>query len=86
MKLTPAAKPSVSQRTKWKLEGRNLKINDMVLVKEENTPPLKWAIGRITEVTTGEDGHVRVVNVKTANGQKKRAITRICKLPEGNIH
>ncbi|XP_054727367.1 uncharacterized protein LOC129237025 [Anastrepha obliqua] len=72
---------NLQQRTKWKTESQNLQTNDMVLIKEENTPPLKWTTGRITEVKPGDDGRVRVVVVKTRNGLQTRAISKICKLP-----
>ncbi|XP_075157941.1 uncharacterized protein LOC142231207 [Haematobia irritans] len=71
----------LQSKTKWKLQHTNLSINDLVLIKEDNLPPLKWKLGRIVETIQGPDGHVRVVIVKTAEGQQKRAITRICKLP-----
>lgn len=34
-------------RTKWKNEQENLKEGDMVLIKEENTAPLHWPVGRV---------------------------------------
>ncbi|GFV29660.1 hypothetical protein TNCV_330261 [Trichonephila clavipes] len=39
--------------------------NKLVLLKDPNTKPLNWPMGRILEVFPGSDGLVRVVNVKT---------------------
>lgn len=73
---------SLQQRTKWKLNQENgLKVNSIVLLKNENCPPLDWKLGRITEVFPGEDNIIRVVNVKTSRGIVKRAVSKICMLP-----
>ncbi|GFV93816.1 hypothetical protein TNCV_367151 [Trichonephila clavipes] len=50
--------------------------NQLVLLKDPNTKPLDWPMGRILEVFLGSDGLVRVVNVKTSTGILKRAITK----------
>ncbi|GFX30342.1 uncharacterized protein TNCV_1964481 [Trichonephila clavipes] len=66
----------LQQRTKWNKPRRNLKVNDMVLVKEDNIPPLQWSLGRVVQVFPGDDGAVRVVDVKTQRGQFRRPITK----------
>lgn len=53
----------------------------MVLVKEDNLPPQKWRLGRVTEVFKGDDGNVRVVTVGTQDGVFRRVISKICILP-----
>ncbi|XP_055524492.1 uncharacterized protein LOC129718097 [Wyeomyia smithii] len=68
-------------RTKWTRQRNNLFVGRMVLVKEDNLPPLKWALGRVTHVTKGADGNIRVVMVKTKDGNFSRAISKICILP-----
>ncbi|GFU65707.1 integrase catalytic domain-containing protein [Trichonephila clavipes] len=40
----------LQQRTKWNKPRRNLKVNNMVLVKEDNLPPLQWSLGRVVQV------------------------------------
>lgn len=37
-------------RVKWRSEQGNLKPNDLVLLKEDNLPVLKWKIGRVLEM------------------------------------
>ncbi|CAG7725919.1 unnamed protein product [Allacma fusca] len=71
----------LQQRPKWLKQQVNIAINDLVLVKDERFPPLKWKLGRVTEVHPGTDGLVRVVTLKTAEGVIKRPITKICQLP-----
>ena len=52
----------------------------MVLLQEDNTPPLQWPTAIITETYPGKDGVVRVVTLKTPKGTSKRPITKICPL------
>lgn len=68
----------LQQRTKWRTSLNNLTVGTMVLLKDENQPPLKWQMGRVTEVIEGEDGVVRVAMVKTSNGIVRRAVSKIC--------
>ncbi|GFX53429.1 integrase catalytic domain-containing protein [Trichonephila clavipes] len=68
-------------RAKWNLQNPNLMENQLVLLKDPNTKPLDWPMGRILEVFPGSDGLVRVVNVKTSTGILKRAITKVVPLP-----
>ncbi|KAH0816655.1 hypothetical protein GEV33_006136 [Tenebrio molitor] len=58
-----------------------LEVGSMVILVEDNTPPLQWKLGRIVELHPGSDGVVRVVSVKTVNGIFKRATRKVCVLP-----
>ncbi|GFU10122.1 integrase catalytic domain-containing protein [Trichonephila clavipes] len=68
-------------RAKWSEQNPNFMENQLVLLKDRNTKPLDWPMGRILEVFPGSDGLVRVVNVKTSTGILKRAITKVVPLP-----
>lgn len=72
----------LQQRRKWQHAQTPLKINDLVVIKDENQPPTKWALGRVIAVYPGADGLVRVAGVKTANNSLlKRPIHKLCVLP-----
>lgn len=71
----------LQQRPKWQTKQQDLAIGDLVLIKEDNTPPLKWAMGRIILTHPGRDGCVRVATVRTSQGVQKRPIVKICPLP-----
>lgn len=71
----------LQQRTKWTSKKDNIRIGTMVLVKDENRPPLHWHLGRVVHVYSGTDGNVRVVDIRTKNGRFRRAISKICILP-----
>jgi hypothetical protein len=57
-------------------------IGDLVLVKEDNLPPLVWKKAVISDIHAGRDGLIRVVTLRTAKGTFRRPITKICLLPE----
>ena len=63
------------------IETPNLKVNDMVLLTSETSPPLQWPIGRVMEVFPGNDWYVRAVNVRTQAGVYKRPAYKARKLP-----
>jgi len=57
-------------------------IGDLVLVKEDNLPPLVWKKAVIIDMHTERNGLVRVVTIRTATGTFKRPIAKICVLPK----
>ncbi|XP_055918584.1 uncharacterized protein LOC129950686 [Eupeodes corollae] len=71
----------LQQRPKWTKIQALPKIGDLVLLKDERLPPTQWNLARIEGTHAGADGLVRVVIVKTQNGQMKRPIAKICLLP-----
>ncbi|ODM93494.1 hypothetical protein Ocin01_13188 [Orchesella cincta] len=46
---------TLQQRFKWCTQNRNLQVDDVVLVKEDNTPPMQWRTGRIVQTFPGRD-------------------------------
>ncbi|KAI2647813.1 Xanthine phosphoribosyltransferase [Labeo rohita] len=50
---------NIAARQKWNVSKRNLEVDDVVMVKEENLPRSEWKLGRIQEVIFSGDGLVR---------------------------
>ncbi|XP_076394279.1 uncharacterized protein LOC143265522 [Megachile rotundata] len=72
----------LQQRNKWRAKSpTNFGPGTMVLIKDDNVPPLKWRMGRILELHPGADNITRVVSIKAAEGVIKRPLTKICILP-----
>lgn len=69
-------------RTKWEHEKHSPKVNDLVLIKEENVPIANWITGRIVELHPGDDKLTRVVSVKTEKTTKRHPITKLCPFPK----
>ncbi|XP_055856101.1 uncharacterized protein LOC129919272 [Episyrphus balteatus] len=72
---------SLQQRPKWREAKRDFEVGDLVILKEPNLPPSQWFLGRVTEVHPGEDGHVRVVTLRTKRGTFMRPVTKLALLP-----
>ncbi|XP_054708165.1 uncharacterized protein LOC129217975 [Uloborus diversus] len=68
-------------RNKWKTPCVDLCCNDIVLIKDENLPPLKWRMARVTETIDSSDSRVRAVTLKTSTGELRRPIHKLVKLP-----
>lgn len=69
--------PTLVPRKKWHVENRNVAVDDIVTVADQNAVRGKWAVGRVTKVHPGADGRVRNVTVKTAAGEYSRPVTKI---------
>ncbi|XP_037929094.1 uncharacterized protein LOC119663556 [Teleopsis dalmanni] len=77
----------LQSRYKWKQQKANLCQGDLVIIKDDNLPMYKWPLGRVQQVYEGEDGLVRVADIKTANGIFKRSVRSLAPLPtEGSIN
>lgn len=71
----------LQSRGKWSTRSPNVKEGMIVLLKEENLPPQIWKLAIITKTYPGEDGAVRVVDLKTADSIFRRSISKISPLP-----
>ncbi|XP_075156365.1 uncharacterized protein LOC142229664 [Haematobia irritans] len=69
------------KRNKWQRPLENLKIGDMVVLRQEPGSPNEWRLGRITKVYAGSDGQVRVVDLKTPSGSITRPVHKLVLLP-----
>ncbi|XP_055584842.1 uncharacterized protein LOC129737707 [Uranotaenia lowii] len=59
----------------------NIKPGMIVILHDNNRPPLEWKLGRITAVFPGDDNLVRAVDVFSEGSTYRRAITKISLLP-----
>lgn len=75
---------TLQQRSKWREVETNLKIGDVVIIKEDNLPPAKWILGVILEAFPDKNGLVRTAKVKTATTCLMRPVQKLCRLPLHN--
>lgn len=73
--------PELQRLTKWGRNHDKLEKDMLVILKDDNAPPLRWKLGRIVAVHPGKDGINRVVTVKTSAGEVKRSFAKLCPLP-----
>ena len=73
----------LQSRQKWTIPKRDMKVGDIVIIKDDNVPRNTWPLGRIAEAYASDDNLVRKVKIKVGdsklNGQGKR-ITPLCYL------
>jgi len=67
----------LQQGTKWRSPGRRLKVNDVVLIKDETLPPMCWPLARVSALIPGRDGVCRVADLKTSTGDIRRAVNKL---------
>ena len=72
--------PSLSTRKKWFHPKHNLKKDDVVMIIEKDAKRAEWPLGRVTEVFPGVDGLVRLVRIKTKDGEYLRPVHCLCPL------
>ena len=64
---------SLTTRQKWIRPRRNLQVNDVVIIKDDNQPRNKWQLARVAEVYPSDDGLVRKVKVLVADSSLNRS-------------
>ena len=80
--IGPAASWEVMMRQesfgKWiEEEFRQLEVNDLVWIVDENVKRAHYKMGRVLEVYHGSDGRVRSALVKTEDGKLKRPVVKL---------
>ena len=70
-------------RSKWQTNKDQsiIQVGTLIVLKEDNLPPMNWKLGRIVEVHPGQDNIVRIVTVRTSTGTYTRNVNRLCPLP-----
>lgn len=72
----------LQQRVKWRRSsGQPIKVGDVVVIKDEHLPPMKWILGRVEKRFFGPDGSCRVADITTNKGTFRRALNKVCILP-----
>jgi hypothetical protein len=61
-----------------------IKKNELVFVGSDKKKRIDWPMGRVIELYPGKDDEVRVVKVRTANGELTRPVKRIYALELSN--
>ena len=69
--------PTLVPIKKWRSETRNVQVDDIVVLCDNNALRGKWSTGRVIEVYPGSDGKVRNVKVKTATGTYSRPVNKL---------
>ena len=69
--------PTLQQRPKWNQQKRNMKVNDVVLIKDENESRNDWSMGVIVQVEPDSKGFVRSAVVRTETSELRRPVHKL---------
>jgi hypothetical protein len=80
----------LQNRPKWMSTHASITEGALVIIKDDNSAPLHWKLGRVTKTHPGADGIVRTVTLKVNIGdlktdELKRPIVKVCLLPNESI-
>ncbi|GFX61611.1 integrase catalytic domain-containing protein [Trichonephila clavipes] len=64
-------------RPKWKASQSEVQVGNLVLISDDNRPPLSWPMARILKLIPGTDGTNRVAILQTGSGLTRRSINKI---------
>ncbi|KRX12510.1 Transposon Tf2-6 polyprotein, partial [Trichinella nelsoni] len=68
---------SFCTRSKWRGDGTEPKVGDIVLIAEDDVNKSRWMMGRVLELYHGRDGVVRSVRLKVAKGEITRPTKKL---------
>lgn len=67
---------SLRELSKKRSGSIDVKVGDIVLIHDEG-PRFLWRLGCVEELTNSRDGHIRSVNLRTANGRTSRPVAKL---------
>lgn len=74
----------LQHRPKWLKEQPNFRVGELVILRDEHSPPTHWPLARVVQIHPGQDGLVRVVSIIYKGNTFKRNVTKLCRLPITN--
>ncbi|XP_017797536.1 PREDICTED: uncharacterized protein LOC108578672 [Habropoda laboriosa] len=72
----------LNERRKWTTGTHHIREGTIVVLKEDNLPPLSWHLGRVEATHPGADGVIRAVTVRTSHGTYRRNVRKLAPLPD----
>ena len=77
--------PSLIVQAKWHTDRRNLKIGDVVLMKDDKAIRGHWRMAKVSEVTPSSDGKVRRVIVSYKSQPEGKSFINVDRSPNSLI-
>ncbi|GFX79090.1 hypothetical protein TNCV_3913751 [Trichonephila clavipes] len=65
---------NLQNRTKWKSPNNNFKVGEIVIIKENNTPPATWPLGKLIETHPEK---AQMAEIRSARGRVKASLTKL---------
>ena len=71
---------TINKRRKWTQAQRNIELDDIVIICDDNAPCNEWRLARVVELFPSSDGLVRSVKLQLATAQLDSNGKRLCDL------
>ena len=65
---------NIARRQRWHTPRRNVRVGDIVIIKEDDIPRNKWKLSKVLEVFQDSDGLVRRAKIQTGKRLNKMSI------------
>lgn len=72
---------TLQPRSKWQTLQQNLQSGQLVLIKNENTPPAVWELARVVKTHPDQFGIVRTVTLRRGQMEYHRPVHKLVLLP-----
>lgn len=69
--------PSLTRRTKWHANVKNIEVGDLVIVVDSASTRSQWTKGKVISATPGSDGVVRRATIQTSQGVLVRPTVKL---------
>ena len=69
--------PTMQERKKWVNSQRDIQVDDVVMMVDNNNPRNSWPLAQVIETRPGEDGFVRNVVVSCGQSTYERPIHKL---------
>ena len=69
-----------SQHFRRLVDRRGIRLGEIVIIRDETVKRQNWRMGVVVELFRGRDDKIRAVRVKTAFGDFKRPVQKLCSL------
>ncbi|WP_253302435.1 hypothetical protein [Wolbachia endosymbiont of Psylliodes chrysocephala] len=70
--------PTLYTRSKWNEDQEKIKIDDVVIIVDDQNHRNLWLKGKVIAVYPGKDGRIRVADVQTNTGVYRRPVSKLC--------
>jgi hypothetical protein len=74
--------PTLMERSRWSEQVPNLQNGQLVLVRDDSLVKGKWDLARVVKVLPGDDGVVRVAEIRTKSGNYTRPVAKLLRLED----
>ncbi|XP_067306008.1 uncharacterized protein [Pseudorasbora parva] len=74
--------PELQSRSKWRTDGKEIAVGQVVLLIDHQLPRALWPVGTVTETYAGADGRIRTAKVQVRDKMYTRPVVKLIQLPQ----